>query len=159
MTRKNSLGFIKLRPPASPEGQSLLGPIWPCYQGQFEYYLVQILAIKLWPQKNTIFDSVVTIYFRFQRKFEENSFLEFLPWENNSSCPLRKASQMALGVMNLPANAGDIGDTGSIPRLGRFPGGGLATHSSSLAWRIPVDRGAWQATVYGVAKSRTWLSD
>ena len=62
---------------------------------------------------------------------------------------------MALGVMNLPANAGDIGDTGSIPRLGRFPGGGLATHSSSLAWRIPVDRGAWQATVYGVAKSRT----
>ena len=62
---------------------------------------------------------------------------------------------MALGVMNLPANAGDIGDTGSIPRLGRFPGGGLATCSGSLAWRIPVDRGAWQATVCGVARSQT----
>ena len=32
---------------------------------------------------------------------------------------------------------------------------GLATHSNILAWIIPMDRGAWQATVYGVAKSRT----
>ena len=29
----------------------------------------------------------------------------------------------------------------------------MATHSSILAWRIPMDRGAWQATVRGVAKS------
>ena len=35
---------------------------------------------------------------------------------------------------------------------------GMATHSSILAWRIPIDRGAWWATVHGVAKSRTWLS-
>jgi len=32
---------------------------------------------------------------------------------------------------------------------------GMATHSSILAWRIPIDRGAWRATVHGVAKSRT----
>ena len=32
---------------------------------------------------------------------------------------------------------------------------GLETHSSILAWRIPIDRGAWKAIVYGVAKSRT----
>ena len=31
---------------------------------------------------------------------------------------------------------------------------GTATHCSTVAWRIPMDRGAWQATVYGVAKSR-----
>ena len=36
---------------------------------------------------------------------------------------------------------------------------GMATHSSILAWRIPKDRGAWQATVHGVAKSWTLLSD
>ena len=36
---------------------------------------------------------------------------------------------------------------------------GMATHSTILAWRIPMDRGAWQATVHGVAKSRTRLSD
>ena len=32
---------------------------------------------------------------------------------------------------------------------------GMTTHSSILAWRIPRDRGAWWATVHGVAKSQT----
>ena len=32
---------------------------------------------------------------------------------------------------------------------------GMATHSSILAWRIPMDRGAWKATVHGVANSQT----
>ena len=36
---------------------------------------------------------------------------------------------------------------------------GMATYSSILAWRIPMDRGAWWATVHGVAKSQTQLSD
>ena len=36
---------------------------------------------------------------------------------------------------------------------------GMATHSSILAWRIPMDGGAWWATVHGVAKSFTRLSD
>ena len=35
----------------------------------------------------------------------------------------------------------------------------MATHSSILAWRIPMDRGAWWATVPGVAKSWTRLSE
>ena len=35
----------------------------------------------------------------------------------------------------------------------------MATHSSILAWRIPIDRGAWRVTVHRVAKSQTWLSD
>ena len=36
---------------------------------------------------------------------------------------------------------------------------GKATHSSVLAWRIPRDRGAWQATVHEVTKSQTRLSN
>ena len=36
---------------------------------------------------------------------------------------------------------------------------GMATHSSILAWRLPTDRGARQATVHGVAKSQTQLSN
>ena len=36
---------------------------------------------------------------------------------------------------------------------------GMATHSNILAWRMPMDRGAWQATVHGVAKSQTQLSE
>ena len=35
----------------------------------------------------------------------------------------------------------------------------MATHSSILAGRIPIDRGAWWATVHGVAKNQTQLSD
>ena len=36
---------------------------------------------------------------------------------------------------------------------------GMRTHPNILAWRIPMDRGAWWATVHGVGKSQTWLSD
>ena len=36
---------------------------------------------------------------------------------------------------------------------------GVATHLSILAWRIPMDRGAWQAAAHGAAKSLTGLSD
>ena len=36
---------------------------------------------------------------------------------------------------------------------------GMATHSSILAWRIPIDKEAWWATVHEVAKGWTWLSD
>ena len=35
----------------------------------------------------------------------------------------------------------------------------MATHSSVLAWRIPMDRGTWRASVHGVAKRQTLLSD
>ena len=62
---------------------------------------------------------------------------------------------MALVVKNLPANAGDIRDVGSIPELGRSPGGG---HGSPLQYSClenPMDRGAWQTTVHRVTKSQT----
>ena len=36
---------------------------------------------------------------------------------------------------------------------------GMETHFSILDWRIPMDRGAWWATIYGITKSRTQLSD
>ena len=36
---------------------------------------------------------------------------------------------------------------------------GMTTQSSILAWRIPMDRGAWDTTVYGIAQSWTWPSN
>ena len=48
-------------------------------------------------------------------------------------------------------SACNVGDPGSVPRLGRSHGEGMATHSSILAWRIPWT-GAWRATVHGVAE-------
>ena len=41
-------------------------------------------------------------------------------------------------VKNLPANAGHMRDGGLLPGLGRSPGGGMVTHATVLAWRIPV---------------------
>jgi len=52
-------------------------------------------------------------------------------------------SQVALGVKNPPVNAGDVKDASSIPGLGKSPGGGHGSRFSILAWRIPMDRGAW----------------
>ena len=64
------------------------------------------------------------------------------------------ASQMALVVRNLPANAGDIKDKGSIPGSERSPGGGHGNPLQYSCLKNPVDRGAQQATVNGVAKVR-----
>ena len=66
---------------------------------------------------------------------------------------------MAIVVKNPSANAGDIRDASSVPGLEDALEEGMAIHSSILSWRIPMDRGAWWATVYGVTKSRTRLSD
>ena len=53
----------------------------------------------------------------------------------------------------------NVGDPGSSPGLGRSPGEGNDNPLQYYCLENPMDRGAWKATVYGVAKSRTQLSD
>ena len=60
-------------------------------------------------------------------------------------------------VKNLPANAGDVRNAGSIPGWQDPLEEVMVTHSSILAWRIVMNRGARWATVHRVAKSRTRL--
>ena len=55
-------------------------------------------------------------------------------------------------VKNLPANAGEARDMGSIRRLGRCPGEGNDNPLQYSCLGNPMDRGAWWATVHGVAK-------
>ena len=57
-----------------------------------------------------------------------------------------------LMVKNPPANAGDIGDMGSIPGLGKSPGGGHGNPLQYSCLENPKDRRAWQATVYRVTR-------
>ena len=64
-----------------------------------------------------------------------------------------RASQVALVVKNLPANARDINGADSIPGLGRFPGERNGNPLQYSCLGNPVDRG-W-ATVHGVANSWT----
>ena len=58
-------------------------------------------------------------------------------------------------VKNLPANAGDIRDVGSIPRWGSSPGGEHDNPIQCPYLENPMDRGARWAAVHGVEKSRT----
>ena len=69
------------------------------------------------------------------------------------------ASQEALVVKNPPASARDSRDASLIPGSGRSPGGGNGNPIQHSCLGNPRDRGAWWATVHGVAKSRTRPSD
>ena len=62
---------------------------------------------------------------------------------------------LARVVKHPPANAGGMGDVGSILELERTPGGGNGTPLQYSCLENPMDRGAWWATVHGVADSDT----
>ena len=66
------------------------------------------------------------------------------------------ASQVALVVTNPPADAGDRRDTGSIPDLGRSPGGGNGNPFHYSCLENSMDRGAWWAIVH---ESQTLLAE
>ena len=72
---------------------------------------------------------------------------------------LIRVSQVVLMVKNPLATAGNIKDADLIPGSGRSPGG---RHGNPLQYSClenPMDRGAWRATVHGVATNRVWQSD
>ena len=80
-----------------------------------------------------------------------------IPWRGD-----RLPTLVFMGFPGGSAGKGFIcsaGDLGSIPGSGRSPAGGHGTHSSILAWRIPMDIGAWRAIAHGVTKIWTRLSD
>ena len=79
--------------------------------------------------------------------------------------PWRRDRLSTPGFLGFPGDSDSKEPTWNAETWVRFLGGedlleeGMATHSSILAWRIPMDRGAWQATVHKVAESWTRLSD
>ena len=58
-------------------------------------------------------------------------------------------------VKNLPVSTGGVKDVGSVPGLGRPPGGGMATHASYSCLENPMDRRAWRATAHGSQRGST----
>ena len=62
-----------------------------------------------------------------------------------------------LAVKESACNAGATGEMGSIPGLGRCPGGGHGNPLQYSCLENPIDRGAWWAIVHRVTKSWTWL--
>ena len=66
-----------------------------------------------------------------------------------------RASCVVIVVKNLPTSAGDLRDVDSIPGSGRPPGGGHGNLLQCSCLEHPRGRGAWGATVHGVAESGT----
>ena len=66
---------------------------------------------------------------------------------------MKRASQEELVGKNPSASAADVRDVGSIPGSGRSPGGAHGNPPQYSCLGKPLDRGAWQATVYNVTKS------
>ena len=95
---------------------------------------------------------------------DRRALISVVGWESGDThCGL----QFSIWVPLLPkclsckesvANAGTAGDVGLIPGSGRFPGGGNDNPLLCSCLENPMVRGVWQATIHGVAKSRTWLS-
>ena len=74
-----------------------------------------------------------------------------IPWTE-------EPAQVVLVVKKLPANAGDVKDTGSIPGSERSPGEGNGNPLQYSCLENYTDKGVWPATIHGLAKSQMWLS-
>ena len=92
-------------------------------------------------------------HFLFVIYFQENSILVRFRICVSLNYYLNGASRVALVVKNLPTYVGDKRDEGSIPGLGRSPGG---EHGNLLQYSClenPMDRGAWRATIHRVTNN------
>ncbi|CAN0159714.1 unnamed protein product [Rangifer tarandus platyrhynchus] len=104
----------------------------------------------------TVLASVMYMSQKCSLIFERNYLWELKPAILSQNTLFRPLN-LALVVKNMPANARFIRDAGFIPGLRRSPG---LTHNNSLQYSClenSMDRGAWQATAYRVAKSQTGL--
>ena len=90
--------------------------------------------------------------------YNKNKPLHYLFHNRNTGiCFIIRASQVVLVVKNPAANAGDIGDTGSIPGLGRSPREGHSNCLQCSCLENLMGREAWRAMVHRIAKSQTPL--
>ena len=87
------------------------------------------------------------------------------PSTNRDDSQQQVGGEKAIGNMCFPGGSGskesacDVGDLGSVPGWGRSPGEGNGYPLQCAGLENSMDRGAWQVTVCGVAKSQTWLGD
>ena len=92
-------------------------------------------------------------------KFSVKIHIKKLTWNTKNNILLSVLLGLpGLSTKESTCNGGVTGDLGSIPGRGRYPGEGNGNPLQYFCLEYPIDRGAWWATVHGVAKSRTWLS-
>ena len=88
----------------------------------------------------------------------QNHLWNFIKRHITRKHPIAKDFPSDSAVQNLPANAGDVGDMGSIPGLGRSPGGGDGDPLQYSCLENPMDRGVWPAMVHRVHRvTKSWM--
>ena len=97
-----------------------------------------------------------SLYFLATKRSNVNCWVAFLFWLILITC---KGFPDSSAVKNLPNNAGDTGDVGSIPGSGRSTGVGNVNLLQDSCLKNSVDKGAWWATGHGVTKSQTRVSN
>ena len=110
-----------------------------------------------------------TCHFRRNKRHSFNSWVWKIPWSTDwQPSPVFLPGQRSLVGYNpwghkelgtAKASTCNVGDPGSIPELGRSPGEGNGNPLQYPCLESPMDGGAWEAAVHGVAKSQTGLSD
>ena len=132
-------------------GIGLTVQLWPNESGfqLLQYGRFRILVVVL-EKKNEAFSS----FGLFVTKEKEQKAI-ILVQLVNVQLQSTRASQVALVVRNLPADAGDIRGPGLIPGLERSPGGGHGSPFQYSCLENPMHRGAWWATVHRVTKRWT----
>ena len=118
------------------------------------WVLYQLEGENMWGlyKKNTLFIKI--------KKHKKNRF----HFRRSSSVTLNlwTTDSMIMGLSggsDGKASVHNVGDPGLVPELGRSPGEGNCNPLQYSCLENPMEAGAWQATVYGVTKSQTWLSN
>ena len=114
-----------------------------------------------------VFSVALKFHYNISRCYISIIILLSLKWSLKSEKPsLFKLKDFTLWLLedlqggtsgNEPASGGDIRYLGSIPGLGRSPGGGHGKLLQYSCLKNPMDKGAWCATVHTVPKSWRWL--
>ena len=135
--------------------------------GHFFYYLqpshTEMFTLLEWVRKSYAFNIILWKYINLKQEMKKpmciynyTYLVTCLLDIYSKLCMLIQSFSVAQLVKESTCNAGD---PGSISGSGRSPGVGYGNPLQFLAWRIRMDRGAWQVSVHGVAKSWTWLSN
>ena len=152
--------FLCWEDPAVEEGMTIHSSIHsgriPVVRGAWWAIVLQVAKSRTWLKQWT---EIVSLHFWSLKIQNQDVSRAVLPLKALGQGSLSFwASQVAPVLKNPPANAGDIGDVGSILGSGRFLGGGHGNPLQYSCLENLIDRGTWRAVVHRVSKKQTWLN-
>ena len=166
-SNNSSIKWIALKNSMSTKIEYIFFSCFVCDLWTFLYYLQpchsDMFTLLEWVRKSYAFNIILWKYINLKQEMKKPMFI--YNYTYLVTCLLDIYSKLCMLIQSFSVaqlvkeSTCNVGDPGSIPGSGRSPGVGYGNTLQFLAWRIPIDRGAWQVIVHGVAKSWTWLSN